>query len=689
MNRCQILRPVMSCLALGPTLVLAQVVSFTADAQPVPELISAINAEFSTSYSAAWSLRSDIVCVQVTDVPLSELLQKIADVTASSWVDRGGTLTLTPSAGLRAAERRTEIESRKSDFKRQLERNSRVWENAGIDPRIVEHLPLYAIAAQPAWTVEVYAVSPTRAQKRLDRSLPNLVGTEWIKSPPKGKSQTAVTVGRYEDLHLVSRNMGARVQLSLEATDANGAVISRTFIALRPSLGNGGSVKVEGVDESKVVALDPVRRAFAKLWSAPSQARDSDETLVVAKYLSIDPSLRAGVDKLVSGSPKVEPLSVFVSTVLNEATRIEGRDLVALLPDSAILLGNYIAQVPQIEAPGALAYLQGSIMRSRDEGEWTLMTPLLPAQSRSDRMDRGDLRSLVLDVRNTGGLDPIALISVLPRNAVTRTDLMQGLLEYYDVGVAGAAAASFTREFSTFKALSTVRTAVLQAAMSGTVVTINQPSAAIRNSVRTDILSRRLPVSRVVETSVAALYAKAITLSTSSIPEPFQKGTMPRQMMVSPPIEVTDLLSNGLSALELQIYPKITQMIQGRHVARGFMQRTSLDKMAYAAANAEHGRTDRRTDGLLICEEFMPIQRHYWSITYRLPDGMIATTLISWIDPDVRGDWRSFESLGPAFMEQYNRSYRAAQQKIRLIEQKGGPTAVKKAVGKRIPPPAL
>ena len=88
MLRSLLLRVVLASLILLPVVILGQNVSFRAEAQSVPKLIQAINAQFKTNYAASSAMSADIVCVQVTDVELVELLEKIAEVTAARWMRR-------------------------------------------------------------------------------------------------------------------------------------------------------------------------------------------------------------------------------------------------------------------------------------------------------------------------------------------------------------------------------------------------------------------------------------------------------------------------------------------------------------------------------------------------------------------------------------------------------------------------
>lgn len=133
---------------------------------------------------------------------------------------------------------------------------------------------------------------------------------------------------------------------------------------------------------------------------------------------------------------------------------------------------------------------------------------------------------------------------------------------------------------------------------------------------------------------------------------------------------------------------KNVRMLQGRNQARGLIARSSLDMMAWAAANAARGTTNARTDGILVCDEFMPIAQKYLTITYKLADGVTAATNISWIEPELSLGWKRFESLGSEYVNQYNRAYQGSVRKLdsgvtqQLIDKK-------KADGgkKKIPPP--
>ncbi|MCH7903063.1 MAG: hypothetical protein IH944_00690 [Armatimonadetes bacterium] len=678
MIRCPFVRVILLGVLLLPTLSLAQerIVSFRAEAQTVPDLIAAINREFNTEYAADTALKSDIVCVQVTDVRLSDLLEKIAEVTASHWIQRARALTLEPSRVFRAEELKAEVSSKRESFERQLKSYERSWQRMGIDPGMKDLLPLDKIAAQPVWTVKVFAVSPTAAQKRLDSRLPGMLGTNWLQNRQRRNRNSQIEIGSYQDLHVVSRYNGNNVQITINATDANGAIIAGTSFTLIQTERFSRAATPDGGGEGVVIALDPVRREFAKLWTSLTQSPTSDVPQFVAKYLAIDPNLKAGVEQFIMSAATVEPLSVFVSPVLNEAARLEGRDLVALLPDRAMSLGNYVFGAATIRSLAALQSLDKSVLRTQRDGDWTILSPIQPSQARSDRMDRRRLGELVQNVRASGDLNPLELINNLPRKAMGSTELLPGYLGYFDMSVAGNAINAFSRQFSTFKALSTLPRSMLLTALAGSDVTETQLSGSAINSVRQDIFTRRLPVTRT--TNIA--WSNTLTIGSQGQ----IRSALPGQARVSPPIEVTDLLQHRFSELAVTIAPASKDMLQGRNEERRFIQRSTVGELAYANAIAEIGKSNARWDGILVCNEFMPVKQRYWTITYRFADGLTATTLVSWIEPDFKIGWRAFDALGQSYADQYEVAYRGSIAKIQRAQQAGAKRPVSR---RRIPPP--
>ena len=466
------------------------------------------------------------------------------------------------------------------------------------------------------------------------------------------------------------------MQVTINATDANGAMIASTSFTLSHSARAPRSAALGNVEEGKAIFLDPVRKEFAKLWSTLPQSRTSDVPQYIATYLAINPALKADVEKFITSAATVEPLSVFVSPVLNEAARLEDRDLVALLPDAAMALGNYVYRSSTIKSETALRHLDGSVLITQRDGDWTILKPRLPSQARSDRMDRRKLGELVQNVRTTGGLDPVELINKLPAKAMGSTDLLPGYLGFFDVSVAANASSAFSRQYSTFKALSTLPRSMLLTALAGNFVTRSDMSGTALNSVRQDILTRRLPVSRSEMTTRGTVRFGTIQRSVPVIIE--------RVTRVSPPVEVTDLLARRFSELTVTVSPGSKKLLQGRNEERRLIQKTTVGELAYAYAIAEIGKSNARLDGILVCNEFMPILQKYWSITYQFGDGLRSSMSISWIEPDFKTGWRAFDALGQSYADQYEVAYRGSIAKIQRAQEAGAKRPVNR---RRIPPP--
>lgn len=161
-------------------------------------------------------------------------------------------------------------------------------------------------------------------------------------------------------------------------------------------------------------------------------------------------------------------------------------------------------------------------------------------------------------------------------------------------------------------------------------------------------------------------------------------GTVANQARISPPIEVTDLLQRGLSQLSVTIKPGAKEMLYGRNEERRFTQITSISELAFAYASAEFGQSYARYDGLLVCDEFIPIAMKYWSITYRFADGLASTTTISWMQPNLKIGWRPFSALGQSYADQYEVAYQGSVAKIEKAQEAGQKRPVRR---RRNPPP--
>lgn len=99
---------------------LSQKVSYRHPAAPVHILLEELGKQTGVPLGAAANLNNEILIIRVQDVPLKDVLDKIALASAGEWTQEGGKTYLVRSSSRMAAENKTELEIRTAAVRKAL-----------------------------------------------------------------------------------------------------------------------------------------------------------------------------------------------------------------------------------------------------------------------------------------------------------------------------------------------------------------------------------------------------------------------------------------------------------------------------------------------------------------------------------------------------------------------------------------
>lgn len=456
-------------LGQGPAADLQAPISFEHRAAPVGRVLANLSEKTKLKLEALPTVAGDVVLVSVKDVPLTELLQKIATVTACEWRQDGETYRLVPSAGIRNREAQDEFSARVTALRASIaqrlkpptppapERKSGAdteptepdYEGMAAEAiqggmfgdapllKLVQNVDLRAIASLRPNDRVVFSTQPTRMQRPLPANAGTLINTmvaqhnaslKKLGTPdiddemPQGveipqfvkdmMSQRTKPVGEVSKGLIVASRMGmggfGGVNLELLLYDRDGKIAYKTNTMLSET-----SRAVERAVEAVQGKKKPVTTKQTPIELSP-------ETKLVRE--SLGKSMGMGGMSGIKLSPAVkalvyhpdiyDPLSFLPSDSLLAVAKKQGRPIVANLPDEMDMVdlldmpGGNSLTVEQVEEDLRAA----EQVRTIEDTKFLLIKPAKPAAAREDRLDRVALTALmqVVDTKGIPTLDDVA-----------------------------------------------------------------------------------------------------------------------------------------------------------------------------------------------------------------------------------------------------------------------------------------
>lgn len=447
----------------------SQKVAFRHAAAPVARLVATLAERFDAPLATSPSMSTEYVLVDVEDVPLGELLERIATVSSGRWSLAEGRYTLTRDARATAADEKADRAYRKkvvetaiaealegasafketdylvqraSEIARDLAKDSpsddafqkmRTLENARPGQRLAYRLLSGIDSAElasirPGQRV-VFSDSPNRMQKPLKNAASAL--REWAQD------RTLWEAARTK----LEENPDTKEWASiLEAVPAPAQPPSRILVAVSRGyewfgLNYGVNVMLVAPDGT----FTRLYAAFGKSASGPARGDHAgvgkNETTIEysptsirlmaegrVRWLNEDGVVREPSREfmaIVSNPEEHEPLGFAPSDMVFAVRKKMGGQLVACLPDEMLTALGLAEQdqVPTVEHFLRLSE-QWDLMTFDKEGEWLLGRPRLITESRAARGDRAALGEIIRLSQKTDLMELTTLAAFAAKQSV-------------------------------------------------------------------------------------------------------------------------------------------------------------------------------------------------------------------------------------------------------------------------------
>lgn len=448
-------------------------ITFQENAIRVPLLLERLSKQTGTQLSATQDFKNEVVLVQVEDVPLEDLLERIATATSGSWhLGTDGTRRLIANTSVRREERaaylrefevrlKANLDKLREDRKRVEEfrdqNRSRLqtqpadkleqWE-ANHDLILARFDTLLAVPGKDVLRGLqgqriVYSTRPNASQlpmpqpvrEALARAIESLALTSTVASGDQPSL-------RRQELRNVAEHLRTGRSFGDGATQKVLLVMQPTHRVLCPSF--GPQLRLEAfLYENEETAPTPLRlssfsthvpNVFERQMEAPAQS--SEDPLPISERSAHMIEVIVGADLK---QPRREPISrdfiesmkdVVVndphsyqnSDALSALAQRRGKNLVASLSD---IFWLYVA--PAAEPSMPVSYLEREIQDhfelSEEEG-WITLKPKFADIYRDHRTDREDLKWLLTTAGETPTISLSDMMTFAARNPEPRWPLL-------------------------------------------------------------------------------------------------------------------------------------------------------------------------------------------------------------------------------------------------------------------------
>lgn len=446
-------------LGQGPAADLQAPVTFEHRAAPVGRVLASLSEKAKIKLEALPSVAPDVVLISVKNVPLNDLMQKIASVTSAEWRQDGDVYRLAPAAGIRNREATDEFTARvtaiRGSIAERLKPPAPPKEGEEASPfqmegislgdtpllKIAQTLDLRALAMMEPNDRVVFSSQPTRMQRPLPGGASTQInamvaehnktaqavkaagGDDTLDDLPDGvempqfvkdmMNQRTKPVGEVSKALLIASKMGiggfGGLNLELVLYDREGKVAFKTNTALSER---------SAAMERAIEQVQNKAQGKATPGGKKTPVEFSPETKIVHGTLKKAMGMTSGLSlspeaKALLYRPDLhDPLSFLSSDSLLAVAKKQGRPIVANLPD-AMEEGNVFSMV----AGGDLSVedvendlKSADQIRTVADPTYLLIKPTSPAAAREERLDRPALAALMqaVDTKGIPSLDDVA-----------------------------------------------------------------------------------------------------------------------------------------------------------------------------------------------------------------------------------------------------------------------------------------
>jgi hypothetical protein len=501
----------------------SQKVTFSAPAARASVLLKRLGEQTGIPLETSPQTKDEVLLLRVKDVPLKEILDRIAQVADADWKPEGGGFRLTRPSEKANAAARAELDERMASIERglrgALERQAKLpaWTDAEAERLAENHraqreaigrgegavrLPatsaasaesapgtrvlvslVGAIGAKALATIgpnerRVYALNPTRMQRALPANSARLLQTfvqqqkqyadaygkrqndndgsvmiiSSMGGPEMGSGDPSLGIG--QALLIFTRN-GERLRVSMTVADTRGESIANSSWTVPIS----GGVPTKVGDEP-VIELSPVGAEFAKLVGSTVNGGPIGTRQMVVRMITTEGGPTVSFDSTNSEPPvpiseelrtrllrpeEYDPQTLIVGEALSKAAEQTGKNLIASLPDSAIIPLARRFATEKVTAPtllGSMGFAAG--LRVTPSDAWIQVAPRYPVTARYERIDRPALGRLarILQDRGFARLNDLAALAVAQAKPVSPADFDGNALRLINAGAAQSAVAT-------------------------------------------------------------------------------------------------------------------------------------------------------------------------------------------------------------------------------------------------------
>jgi hypothetical protein len=489
----------------GPAVDLQAPISFEHRAAPVSRVLASLSEKSKIKLEALPAVAGDVVLVSVKEVPLQDLLQKIATVTSAEWRQDGEIYRLVPAAGIRNREAQDEFSAKVTAIRASIANrlkpptvpakpaggddveDEEFAMPEGFDPseigdgpllKIVQNLDLRALAALRTGDRVVFSSQPTRMQRPLpatsgpliakmvashnetakalkdadmdtDDALPD--GVEMPQFVKDMMNQRTKPVGEFSKALLIASRSGfmggfGSLNLELLLYDREGKVAYKTNTMLSETSST----------MTRIIEAAQGKKKPAATKATPIEL--SPETKLVREVFSKAMGASGNVQlkpeaKAILYHPEIyDPLSFLPTDSLLAMAKKQGRPIVANLPDEMgesnafAMASGENATVEQVEEDLRSA----EEIRALTDPTFLLIKPSHPAQARAERLDREALAALMqaVDTKGIPSLDDVAAFAAKAENPMEG-----GVAQAYVMGLAPGAFSFSMSGFTNWDAL--------------------------------------------------------------------------------------------------------------------------------------------------------------------------------------------------------------------------------------------
>lgn len=453
--------PLLALLLLLPQGDTSQKVTFHMAAAPMSRVLEALSQTTKVPMAASKKTAPDVMVIDVKDVSLKDLMDRIALADTAEWTLENGTYKLNPATGKRNVEARQEIQRKVNVLKKGIHQQLLAlkkgiasqenevdgeWANPETQDLLQIVLTLNLadlVQLQPDERI-VYATHPNSLQRPLGPAVNDL-----IASMVRHHNQQLARLARMQEesdedepglpeelVRALSPQMLARMKhLSKIRITPITVPVAKVILAISGIQGGNGMANT--VDLLLYDAKGRVlKQAQANLLrNSPEEASSAsfEEPKVRTKlewseitqkvkdsYLAIQNGMEECYPKdlqvRLDRPDLYDPLSYFASETVFTYARQNAQPLVAVLPDEMITIGSN-GPYDSLEAFQHSLSSKTSLKELQDR-DWIVLVPSSPERARQERLDRVAYTRLLQSVVPSMGPS----LDVLAEYAVSHPD---------------------------------------------------------------------------------------------------------------------------------------------------------------------------------------------------------------------------------------------------------------------------